>query len=343
MSYAALPTLRTPRLTLRPLTEQDADAMADGVGNFDVSKWLGVVPYPYTRGDALDFIGKVQAAGEPVWGVHDADGLVGTVSTTHELGYWIARRAWRNGYGFEAAHAAVAHWFADPAKGDLASGHFFGNERSRAVLKALGFEEVAQRTRFAKSLNQDVTSHEMTLTRAAWEARQIFVVRTPRLVLRPWTIADAPALAALVTDDVARMTGSMAAGWSVDEAQAYIAARQWRGWPGFMLAIERHGTMIGAIGCGGVPVSLMYVLGAAHWGRGFASESVEAFLRAAFQRFPINRVHADCFEDNPASINVLHKTGFVETGQRTGDSKARLEPASVITYALSRDNLRASQ
>lgn len=38
MSYAALPVLRTPRLTLRPLTHLDADAIVDGVGNYDVSK-----------------------------------------------------------------------------------------------------------------------------------------------------------------------------------------------------------------------------------------------------------------------------------------------------------------
>ena len=139
MSYAALPVLRTPRLTLRPLTDQDADAIVDGIGNFDVSKWLAVVPYPYSRDDAEKFIAKVDESGKPFWAICDADGLQGVVCLDDELAYWLARRVWGRGYGFEAAHAAVSHWFADPGAGDLMSGYFEGNTISGRLLFALGF------------------------------------------------------------------------------------------------------------------------------------------------------------------------------------------------------------
>ena len=343
MSYAALPTLRTPRLTLRPLTETDADAIVEGVGNFDVSKWLSVVPYPYARSDALDYIAKVQAAGEPVWGVHDTDGLVGTVSTTHELGYWMARRAWRKGYGFEAAHAAVAHYFETPGNGDLNSGHFFGNDRSRAVLLALGFEEVAQHTRFAKSFNQEVTSHEMRLTKANWEARKKIDIRTGRLHLRPMTGRDAPFLMDLARPEVTRMLFSLKTGLNADEAKAFIQARRWRGVPGFALTIEQDSRPIGYIATGNLSgVELYYALHPDHWGQGVMTEAVRAFLVDLFWRFPNNRVVADRFEDNPASGRILEKCGFVETGREMGHSAGRLEPAPVITYALTRDNLKVN-
>ena len=342
MSYAALPTLRTPRLTLRPLTQTDADDIVAGVGNFDVSKWLGVVPYPYDRADALDYIDRVEAAGAPVWGIHDADGLIGIVSTTHELGYWLARRVWRNGYGFEAAHAALAHWFQDPGHEDILSGHFFGNDRSRAVLQALGFEDVAQRTRYAKSLSQEVSSYEMRLSRQVFQERQRFVVLTDRLRLRPVRAEDDAFIVSLARPEVTRMLFSLKPGIDLDGARAFLAARAWAGMPGFALAIEREGHAIGYVATGSSKgVELYYALHPDHWGQGLMTEAVAAFCPELFKRFPIRRLLADRFEDNPASGRVLEKCGFQKTGRTVGRSPARLEPAPCITYALTREKLRA--
>ncbi len=342
MSYAALPTLRTPRLSLRPLTHTDADDIVAGVGNFDVSKWLGVVPYPYDREDALDYIDKVEAAGAPVWGIHDAGGLIGIVSTTHELGYWLARRVWRKGYGFEAAHAALAHWFEDPGREDILSGHFFGNERSRAVLLALGFEDVAERTRYAKSLSQEVTSYEMRLSRQEFQKRQRFVVLTDRLRLRPFREENAAFIVDLAQPEVTRMLFSLKPGIDLDGARAFLAARVWVGVPGFALAVERDGQTVGYVATGSSEgVELYYALHPDHWGQGLMTEAVQAFLPELFVRFPIRRILADRIEDNPASARVLEKCGFEVTGRTMGRSMARLEPAPCITYALTREKLRA--
>ena len=171
MSYAALPRLRTPRLTLRPLETTDADAVTQGIGNFDVSKWLAVVPYPYSRQDALDFIARITREARMVWGIEDAWGLQGVIGIEDELGYWLARPAWGQGYGLEAAVAVCGHWFADPNAGDLAAGCFAGNLRSEAVLKRLGFRETGTCLRSARALAQDVAATEMVLTRAEWNAR----------------------------------------------------------------------------------------------------------------------------------------------------------------------------
>ncbi len=337
MTYAALPTLRTPRLTLRPLTPDDADAIAAGVGNFDVSKWLGVVPYPYDRADAEAFIARHIEAGGPVWAVCDASGLVGTVGLVNELGYWLARPVWGKGYGFEAAHAAVNWWFSDPARDTLLSGHFAGNTRSRGVLTALGFEETGMGTRHAKSLSQDVASHEMRLSREEWLARQAIDIRTDRLRLRPLEESDAAFIADLAREEVTRMLFSLKTGLTEDEARAFIHARRWRGVPGFALAIEQGGRAIGYVATGNFSgVELYYALHPDHWGKGVMSEAVQAFLADIFARFPITRVVADRFEDNPASGRVLEKCGFQVTGRDVGHSAGRLEPAPVITYALMR-------
>jgi RimJ/RimL family protein N-acetyltransferase len=340
MSYAALPDIRTPRLTLRPLTDQDADAIVDGIGNFDVSKWLAVVPYPYSRDDAEKFIAKVHENGKPFWAICDADGLQGVVCLDDELAYWLARRVWGRGYGFEAAHAAVSYWFADPEAGDLMSGYFEGNTASGRLLSALGFVFKKQREKYAKPFQRDFVSNEMVLSRARWEARQDMTIYTPRLTIRPMDEADTGALVALAVPEVTRNLSRIPTGWTEDEALDFISESRFRGLPGFRLAIERDGQCIGGLGLGGSPLGIAYFLAPDHWGQGIATEALSAFLPEVFERFPLNTLVADHFDDNPASGVVLHKLGFKEIGREMGTSKGRLEPHPAITYALSREGLK---
>ncbi len=339
MTQAALPILRTPRLTLRPLQDDDADAISRGVGNFDVSKWLAVVPYPYDAEDARSFLARVRAQDNPFWAICDADGLCGIISLDDELAYWLARDVWGRGYGFEAAIAVVGHWFSDTANETLVSGYFDGNERSGGLLRALGFKRTEQITRYAKSFQQDVVSNQMVLTRSKWQARSDFTLYTPRLTIRPMREADAAALIALATPQVTRMLFSLEPHPSPEVAKAFIAARAWSGHVGFALGIEHGGKMVGYVALSDT-LELYYALNADHWGGGIMSEALSAFLPAVFERFPINTLVADHFEDNPASGAVLRKFGFKQTGRDVGTSKARLEPAPVITYALARENLR---
>lgn len=340
MSYAALPILRTPRLTLRPLEETDCDAVFDGVSNHDVIRWLGRIPYPYGREDAAAFIARVRRGELRAWAVEDADGFVGVAGLDEELGYWLARPAWGKGYGFEAAHAVVEQWFSDPAAGDIASGHYNDNDRSRRILWALGFRPVQQRARFARALSQDVMGTDLVLTRDAWEARRDFTLTTRRLTLRPLADGHADALAAATVPDVTRMMGYVPTGMSRDEVLADMPRRRWRGLPNFTLAIEKGGAFIGSAAFGGSPLSIAFFLVPGAWGRGLMTEALAAFVPELFRRFPMNRIVADHFEDNPASGAVLRKLGFEETGREMGTSLARLEPAPLITYALTRDNLR---
>ncbi|QMU57851.1 MAG: GNAT family N-acetyltransferase [Boseongicola sp.] len=340
MSHAALPVIRTPRLTLRPLEMTDADALVEGVGNYDVSRWLSVVPYPYSREDAVWFLEKTISEGTLVWGICDSIGLQGVIGLEDEIGYWLARPAWRKGYGFEAAKAVVDHWFSVSDRTVLTSGYFKGNERSAGVLSALGFEIVGESLRDARSLNQEVLSAEMRLTRDRWQSRKDLTLFTPRLVLRPWKEGDAEGFWSLTTPSVNRGTASIPNGWSLNDAKDYLNQRSWQGYPGFMIGIECQSRLIGAVGIGGALLSAMYMLGEEYWGQGFATEAMSAFLPEIFDRFPINRLAADHFDDNPASGRVLQKLGFQQTGHGIGKSKARLEPSPVITYAITRDTLR---
>lgn len=342
MSRQAPPVLRTPRLTLRPLEMTDADALVRGVGNYEVSRWLSVVPYPYTHGDAAWFLERTIENRALVWAICDEDSLQGCIGIEDGLGYWLARPAWRKGYGFEAARVVIAQWFTDTGRRSATSAYFQGNERSGAVLRALGFRPTGEAQRKARALSQDVMATEMAMSREQWQARLGFTVFTPRLTLRPIISADAPALVSLAVPEVTRGTASLVTGWAEADAREWIEGRRWAGLPGFMLGIEREGALIGAIGCGGTPLSVMYFLGPDHWGQGLATEALSAFLPEIFDRFPVTNAIADHFEDSPASGRLLEKHGFRVTGDDMATSKGRLEPSRVITYAVTRDTFRVA-
>lgn len=330
------PVLRTPRLTLRPFALGDAPAIMRGIGNWDVVRWLSVVPHPYDEADALNYIASLTETGEEAWAICDETGLIGGISIGDELGFWLARPAWRKGYGLEAANAVISHWFK-AGGGDLKSGCFVGNHRSEAVLRALGFRQTGRSQRHSVALSQEVEGLDFVLTREAWSERMSFRVETDRLVLRPLTRKDADALCRLAVPEVARNLAGMPTPLLTGEALEIIDARRWRGHVGFHLGIERDGKLIGIVGCGRQPVSIMYAIHPDQWGQGVATEAVAAFLPALFERLPVNRITADFMVDNPASGAVLRKLGFYEVGTGTCRSQARVEAVASITYAITRE------
>ncbi len=96
-------TLRTARLVLAPPTEADVDAIAAGASDPEVPRWT-VVPSPYTRADAEDFVEKTarwwDEGTEFTWAIHLADGFAGMIGLhraapggSAEIGYWMAPAA----------------------------------------------------------------------------------------------------------------------------------------------------------------------------------------------------------------------------------------------------------
>jgi RimJ/RimL family protein N-acetyltransferase len=165
-------TIETPRLSLRPVSPEDVAALVPAIGNYDVVRWLGRVPYPYRAADADAFVAANAAKAGRVWFVHDETGLVGGISVDGELGYWFRREVWGRGYAVEAAFAAIEAHFADRRAGHLPSGHLPGNDRSRRVLEKLGFRPNGIRIVASRALAQHVESQAYQLTRTDWVLRR---------------------------------------------------------------------------------------------------------------------------------------------------------------------------
>ena len=86
------------------------------------------------------------ARGEVRFGIEREGQLIGGVgyyrrpSGIAELGFWIGRPWWGQGFATEASRAVVCHGFANPRLPAFSSAHFTDNPASARVLAKLGFE-----------------------------------------------------------------------------------------------------------------------------------------------------------------------------------------------------------
>jgi len=79
-----------------------------------------------------------------------------------------------------------------------------------------------------------------------------------------------------------------------------------------------------------------YVLARSEWGRGYATEALNAVMKYAFSFPKVCRVWAVCDVDNPASARVMKKAGMVREGrmrQYTFHPNIGPEPCDVYLYA----------
>jgi RimJ/RimL family protein N-acetyltransferase len=81
---------------------------------------------------------------------------------------------------------------------------------------------------------------------------------------------------------------------------------------------------------------LGYWIGRPFWGRGLATEAAEATLRFGFDTLELRTVRAVCLEENPASLRVLAKLGFVETGRFAQSLPKWPDPRSSVAFSLDR-------
>ena len=139
---------RTPRLLLRPGFPEDAPALAMAIADQAIARNLATVPWPYGMRDAEAFLASprdpvlpsllifARTNGAPQ--LAGACGLGRRRSGSVELGYWIARPHWGNGFATEACTALIGMARALGLM-HLEGSHFIDNPASGRVLEKLGF------------------------------------------------------------------------------------------------------------------------------------------------------------------------------------------------------------
>lgn len=137
---------RSQRLLLRPIWPEDWRGVLAGIADEGVVRNLARAPWPYAEEDARRF---TQMPVEPLFPrflvtrARDA-AVVGCIGIDPhegdvELGYWIARPYWGQGFATEAGDAALKVARTLGHRRVVAS-HFLDNPASGKVLQKLGFE-----------------------------------------------------------------------------------------------------------------------------------------------------------------------------------------------------------
>jgi len=161
--------IRTERLVLRSLQDSDAEALANAANNYEIVRWLAVLPYPYTLNDARNYIEKAKKKPVTAFGVFHNDRFVGAIGTEGHtgLGYWLAQDVWGKGFATEVVKA-ILDWYFDETQADkIRSGYIVGNHGSARIQEKLGFEIVSEG--LVDTLLLEGVNHVNTmLTRDRW-------------------------------------------------------------------------------------------------------------------------------------------------------------------------------
>ena len=146
--------LETERLILRELRKGDEEDLITGLNNLNITKWMLVVPYPYTKKDAewwvkdciknykkkdkesYPFTIELKEEGKIIGGIglDDVNRFQGRAS----IGYWIAEPYWKKGYASEALNELLKFAFNKFKLRRIEANVFVGNPTSGQLLEKFG-------------------------------------------------------------------------------------------------------------------------------------------------------------------------------------------------------------
>ena len=145
------PILKTERLKLRPFTLDDASRVQELAGDKEIARTTLLIPHPYEDGDAEKWINTH----EPMFRLGElvnyaivranTNELIGAISLNlskdydrAEMGYWIGKPYWDNGYCTEAAQALLKYGFETLKLNRIFAHHMTDNTASGRVMEKIG-------------------------------------------------------------------------------------------------------------------------------------------------------------------------------------------------------------
>jgi RimJ/RimL family protein N-acetyltransferase len=174
------------------------------------------------------------------------------------------------------------------------------------------------------------------------------VLRSDRLVLRPFAETDLEAIYALQSNPRVLRYWDAPAWTDKARAQAFLDScrRMEQEGSGARFAIDTRqpSAFIGwctlfnwnptyrSLGIG-------YCIDEPAWGQGYATEAVGTMLQWAYGTLDLNRVEADLDTRNIASARVLEKLGFIREGMKREDCVVNGEVSDSWIYGLLRRDI----
>ena len=178
--------LATKRLILRDLKDKDKNVLPLIVNDLEISRYLAVVPYPYKKKDAIWFVDKCKKDSkekprknyEIGIELKDTSELIGVIGLNHvdlwngraTLGYWLAKKYWRQGITYEAVQVVLGFAFNKLKLQRIDIEAAVENIPSNNLIKKFGsrFEGVAKRKHKTKATGEYRDSNLYGLLKEDW-------------------------------------------------------------------------------------------------------------------------------------------------------------------------------
>jgi RimJ/RimL family protein N-acetyltransferase len=153
--------------------------------------------------------------------------------------------------------------------------------------------------------------------------RKLPILKTPRLILRPFKMDDGPVVASLANDkDIATNTENLPFPYEEYMALDWIRAHERMYQENHMLTLAvthaKKSQVMGAIGleieATNNHAELGYWLGKPYWGHGYATEAAKRLIHYGFMDLKYHRIYSIHLSQNPDSGKVLQKIGMTYEG-----------------------------
>ena len=169
--------LETERLTLRRPTLADVKAIAHLANDRRIAENTRRLPHPYSRDHAVEFVRAMAADGRgSVFLIENNYSPIGIAGIdwrepdAPELGYWLGVEHWGQGFGTEAARAAIDFFFGEFDADHLISGARVANPASRNILEKCGFQWSGVELHRFEALGSSTPVDRFRLARGVWSS-----------------------------------------------------------------------------------------------------------------------------------------------------------------------------
>ncbi len=175
---------------------------------------------------------------------------------------------------------------------------------------------------------------------------KLLSLRTARLVMREFELADAPRIQQLAGErEVALNTMNIPHPYPDGGAEEWIASQDEKRAQGNVIFAIDDGELVGGIGLRVQReferAELGYWIGKPFWGRGYATEAAGAIIRYGFEELNLHRIYAGYFSRNEKSARVMIKNGMKYEGTLRQHVKKWDEFVDVVYYGILRQDWAA--
>lgn len=324
--------LTTLRLRLRRLSVSDRPALLGMLSDPRITRNLSRWPHP-AQPEMIDaLIARHQTDAPGGFAITYGDEFAGLISQGPRIGFMVAKPFWGLGIATEALAAVQTH--ALKTREALSAEVFMDNPASARVLEKCGWRETGAGE--SPCLARNATVAERHFVKCA-RYDLLEPLRTDRLTLRPASITDLVAIREIVSDR--ELADLLLWPWPFDEQTLIDRLTDAKARAGLVSAVVLDGTTIGRVSAGGGNIGFMFRRG--YWGQGYATEAVSAKITQMFNDADVEILRAGAWEGNTASIHLLTKLGFVQTGWDTAFSHVRQADIEGPEFELTRETWEA--